>query len=79
MKVKPFMEELIILALNFIENDLGEKKVADKLREKHGSSIPEWVLKNNLLLEKGLIKSIKSFIQMDKKMKAYFTSRKPES
>lgn len=29
MKVKPFREELILLILNFISKDLGEKEIAE--------------------------------------------------
>lgn len=75
MKVKPYMEEVVELVLQFLENQLGETAIAQQLREKHVKHVPEEVLKNNLLIKKGLAKSIKSYVQMDKRIKQYYMDR----
>lgn len=41
MKVKPYMEEVVELVLQFLENQLGEATIAQQLREKHVKHVPE--------------------------------------
>ena len=40
--------------------------------------MPEWVLEDNPLFEKGLHKIIKSFVRENKKIQKYYENRKPE-
>jgi hypothetical protein len=56
---------------------MGESDIADSLREKHLSSeLPTWVFEGNLLIQKGLIKAVKNFVQLNEKVKKYYLQRK---
>lgn len=56
---------------------MGESDIADSLREKHLSSeLPTWVFEGNLLIQKGLIKAVKNFVQLNEKVKQYYLQRK---
>jgi hypothetical protein len=69
MKVKPFKEEVVALVVNFLSNSLKETVIAEQLKLKYLQHVPEWVLKNNMLVRKGLVKVVKSYVQVNQKVK----------
>jgi hypothetical protein len=70
---------VIALVLEYLRKELGESEIAEQLKLKYISHAPEWVMINNALLKLGLVKVIKSFVQMDKKIKDYYMEREEEA
>ena len=60
IKATPFLEEILHLIVLFLIKN-GHKAEAKSLQQQY--TIPEWVVHDNPLLEKGLIKIVKSFVK----------------